>query len=77
MCGGQGFVLEGLEEACMRFSPLTEKVWWVAGPGLEGGQVAVLRLHVMARSQIATVSWSRISPLRDSEHEGNEGRIVR
>ena len=51
--------------------------WRVAGPGLEGGQVAVLRLHVMARSQITTVSWFRISPLRDSEHEGNEGRIVR
>jgi hypothetical protein len=50
----------------------------VAGPTLEGGQVAVLRLHVMARSQIATVSWSRISPLRDSEHEGKtRGRIVR
>jgi len=74
VCGGQGFLLEGSEEACMCLSPLEnmEGSW----PGLEGGQVAVLRLHVMARSQIATVSWSRISPLRDCEHEGNEGRIV-
>jgi hypothetical protein len=39
--------------------------------------VAVLRLHVKARSQIATVSWSRIPHLGDSEHEGNEGRLVR
>ena len=51
--------------------------WRVAGPGLEGGQLALLRLHVMARSQIATVSWSPISPLRDSEHEGTvRGSIV-
>ncbi len=28
----------------------------VAGTGLEGGQVAVLHLHVMALSQIAIVS---------------------
>jgi hypothetical protein len=36
-------VLENLEEACMCFS-LLRRVGWVAGPGLEGGQVAVLPL---------------------------------
>jgi hypothetical protein len=46
--------LENLEEACMCFSPL-RRVGWVAGPCLEGGQVAVLHLHVMALAQIAIV----------------------
>jgi hypothetical protein len=43
VCGGQGFVLESLEEACMRLSP-RRRVGWVASPGLGGRQVAVLRL---------------------------------
>jgi hypothetical protein len=57
------------------------RVGWVAGPGLEGGQVAVLHLHVMALSQIAIVSCIMIlylAPAGDSEHEGKtRGRIVR
>jgi hypothetical protein len=47
-------VLENLEEACMCFS-LLRRVGWVVSPGLEGGQGAVLHLHVMALSQIAIV----------------------
>ena len=77
MCGGQGFVLEGLEEACMRFSPL-RRVGWVAGPGLEGGQVAVLHLHAIALSNSYCIMISCPTGAGDSEHEGNtSGRIVR
>jgi hypothetical protein len=54
------------------------RFWKVAGPSLEGGQVAVLRLNVMALSNSYCIMASYLDPARDSEHEGNtRGRIVR
>ena len=76
MCGGQDFLLESLEEACMCLSPLREG-GWVARPSLEGRQVAILRLHVVPLSNNYCI-MSCILPLWDSVHEGKtRGRIVR
>jgi hypothetical protein len=78
VCGGQGLVLGGSEEVCMRFSPLTEKVVgsWPRSRRRAGSCPAPSRAGTLSNSYCIMVSY--LAPASDSAHEGKtRGRAVR